>query len=179
MPVLGIQNFDRMMKRVELMEQACREKTREEALAAAGDVLADALAAATPVGSRSHRSKRGRRFPGNARSSVINVPAKSKAYGISRRLIGYSKDAFYMIFVEKGHRIAAGGRLKRHAYRNELGGRTHSQGGRGKDAGMVEGRHFMNKVFKANIKTAMEAAKEVIRRAARGESRAGKKEGAA
>jgi hypothetical protein len=168
MPVLGIQNFDRMMKHVEMMEKACGEKTRDEALAAAGDVLADALVAATPTGSQAHKSKGGRRPPGNARQSVINVPARSKAYGVSRRLIGYSKQAYYMLWVQKGHRIVVGGRLSRKAHKNALGGRTHSQGGKGGDRGFVSGRHFMERVFKANIKRAMETAKEVIRRAARG-----------
>jgi hypothetical protein len=177
-PVLGIQNFDRMMRRVELMEKACREETREEAMAAAGDVLADALVGATPVGKRAHKTykRTGEYRPaGTARSSVINVPARSKKYGVSRRLIGYSKSAYYMLWVIKGHKMVTGGergkpgsgRLKRRASAKT---NTHSQGGKGKVVGHVQGRDFMSRIFKANIGRAMDVAKEVIRRAARGET---------
>lgn len=171
MAVLGIQNFDAMTRRVYLMSKACSAKVLDEALAAAGDVLADALVAATPVGTQSHKAKGGkRRYPGTARASVINVPAKSKSYGITRRLIGCSKSAFYMLWVEKGHQIAPPGkRIARKEHTNKLGGRTHAQGG-GQATGMVAGKHFMNRVFRSNIKRAMAVAKQVIRNAVQSQS---------
>jgi len=136
MPVLGIQNFDRWTKRVEAMGKAAGEKVRDQALEAAGEVLLRALESATPV--RQTKQVKGPRAkhwhpPGTARRSVINVPARMKQYGVSRRLIGYSKNAYYMLFVEQH-------------------------------------RGFMKSVFKSNIGRAMEVAKEVIRKAARGES---------
>jgi hypothetical protein len=172
MAVMGIQNFDRLTKRIELMEKACGQKTLDKAMEAAGDVLADALAGGTPVGPQSHKTSKGRTRPsGNARSSVINVPAKSKTYGITRRLIGYSKDAFYMLWVLKGHQMVAGGRVKRRA---SAATNTHSQGGKGKVVGWIQGRNFMHGIFKANIKNAMEAARVVIRKAARGQQSTGR-----
>ncbi len=167
MAVMGIQNFDRLLKRVELMEKACGQKTLDKAMEAAGDVLADALASGTPIGPQSHKTRKGSMRPaGNARNSVINVPAKSKTYGVTRRLVGYSKAAFYMLWVLKGHQMVVGGRLKRGASAKT---NTHSQGGKGKSVGWIQGRDYMHRVFRANIKAAMEAAKEVIRRAAKGQ----------
>jgi hypothetical protein len=172
MAVLGIKNLDAITKRIELMSKACQPAVLDKALEAAGDVLADALAAGTPVGNQSHRPGKAKgRQPGNARDSVINVSARSKQYGLTRRLIGYSKKAYYMLWVIKGHQIVAGGtrgkigsgRLARKA---STATNTHSQGGKGRVVGHVPGRDFMSGIFKANIKRAMEAAREVIRKAA-------------
>jgi hypothetical protein len=170
---LGIQNLDAITKKIEMMEKACQPAVLEKAMEAAGDVLADALAAGTPIGPQSHKTykrKGERRSAGNARDSVIVVPAKSKQYGVTRTLIGYSKRAYYMLWVIKGHNIVTGGtrgkpgtgRLKRSA-----SGNTHSQSGQGKIVGRVPGHDFMSGIFKSNIKKAMEAARDVIRKAAR------------
>lgn len=171
MAVLGIQNFDRMLKRVSMMERACSDKVRDQAMAAAGEVLRRALEAATMPRTtglvKGPRRKSAWHPAGTAKRSVINVPAKSKEYGVTRRLVGYSKDAFYMLFVEKGHKIVSGGRLARKSYKNESGGRTHSQSGKGRVVGQAAGKHFMRKVFAANIGKAMKAAREVIRAAMR------------
>jgi hypothetical protein len=173
MAVMGIQNFDKMTKRVELMSKACSGSVVDKAMEAAGDVLADALAAGTPIGSQSHkRSKGGMRSGGNARNSVINVSAKSKTYGVTRRLVGYSKEAFYMLWVLKGHQMVAGGRRKRGA---AVATNTHSQGGKGQVVGWIQGRNFMHSIFRANIKHAMAAAKDVFRRAARGQLSTGRR----
>ena len=166
MAVLGIQGFDKMLARVELYERACRKDIRDKAMEAAGEALKEALIAATPIGTQAHRDENGTvlRSPGNARKSVINYAAKMRTYGVTRRLIGYSKDAYYMLWVEKGHKLVRGGRLQRKGYKNQYGGKTHSQGGRGKVVGTVSGRKFMEAVFKANIGRAMERAEEVIRK---------------
>jgi hypothetical protein len=170
MAVLGIKNIDAITKRIELMDKACQPEVLDRAMEVAGGVLADALRAGTPIGGQAHRPGKAKgRMPGNARDSVINVSAKSKQYGVTRRLIGYSKKAYYMLWVVKGHNIVTGGTLKRRA-----SGNTHSQGGKGQVVGRVPGRNFMTGIFKSNIKRAMEAAREVIRKAAQTGSVPGK-----
>lgn len=144
MAVLGIQNFDRMMKRVEAMQNACREETRSKALEAAGEVLKRALEAATPIGTGNKRHA-----AGNAARNVINVRARQRQYGVTRQLIGYSKAAFYMLFREKG--FTAYGRAGKKG-----GGSGHR----------IEGHKMMRGVFSSNIGRAMQAAHEVIRKAA-------------
>lgn len=167
MAVLGIQNIDAFTKRISMYSNACSPEVMDEALATAGDVLADALSAATPSGESKHKDAKGKyRNPGNARASVINVPARSKLPGVARRLIGYSKQAYYMLWVIKGHQIVVGGPLKRKAHRNKKGGMTHSQSGKGVVVGNTTPHDFMSGVFKSNIRRAMEAAEEVVRKAA-------------
>ena len=177
MAVIGIKNLDAITKRIELMDKACQPEVLDKAMEAAGDILADALAAGTPVSKYAHKTGKRKgeyRMPGNARSSIINIPARSKTYGRTRRLIGYSDDAYYMLWVIKGHKMVTRGRLTRHEHRNDLGGKTHGQRGRGEFNGMVPPHDFMTPIFKSNIKRAMEAAKEVIRKAAQTGSVPGK-----
>ena len=164
MPAIGIQNLDKWKKRVEDMQKACREEVQCEALAAAGDVLADALASATPVGKRSHKAKGGDRYPGNARNSIINVNAKSKKYGVFRRLIGYSKRAFYMLWVESGHDSVRGGKKARKGKWAPGAGGAHSQAGQGRVVGHVQAREFMHRVFQANIGRAKDAYIDSLKR---------------
>ncbi len=170
MAVMGIRNIDAFTRQVYLMEKACGEKVLQEAMEAAGKVLERALVAATPIGTQAHRTykRKGEYRPaGTARVSVINVPARSKKYGIARRLIGYSRDAYYMFWVLTGHDMVTGGRKARRA--SAVTGR-HSQGGKGVVVGHVAGRDIMTPVFRSNIKTALNAAIEVLRSAATGKA---------
>jgi hypothetical protein len=160
MPSMGIQNFDRWTNRVRGLQKSCQEDTQAKALEAAGDVLKRVLEAATPI-SQSPRDK----HRGLAQQSVINVPARQKQYGTTRRLIGYSKKAFYMLFVVKGHRIVTGGRRARKGGKGEFFGEMHGQAGKGRVVGAVGGRDFVSGVWSANIERAKQAYREVIKRA--------------
>jgi HK97 gp10 family phage protein len=82
---------------------------------AGAEVLKSAIESATPIGKEFYEYKvngrtyriRSKHSPGQARSSVIIYERKSKAsLSVSGEeqslLVGYSKDAYYMYFVEYG-----------------------------------------------------------------------------
>jgi hypothetical protein len=161
MPILGIQNLDQITGRLEKMRTACSIEQRDKAMEAAGAVLHDALITATPT-ARAPGWGRKAHSPGLARRSVLNVSARPKEYGVTRRLIGYSKEAFYMLWVEMGHRIVSGGGLSRAS-----GGSSHRRGsGGGNVVGQFQGRHFMKRVFDSNIGRAMDAARAYVKKQA-------------
>lgn len=128
---------------------------------AAADVVREATEAAAPVSS------------GTLKAHIVKVVARAKGLtttgiqkAVRRVLIGPSKkEAYYSYFLEMGW-IWSKGRRKRQAYKNRLGGMTHSQ------SGNTEGLHripphkwfpkpssFENAAFEAG-KAAFEATLE-------------------
>jgi HK97 gp10 family phage protein len=157
MPVQGIQNFDKILERCEKMQEACREKTQQDALKAAGEVLRNALMQGTPIGPGGRKTA-----SGNARANVLNVRGRMKEYGVSRQLIGYSKAAFYMLYRQTGFRLGA---------RRKDGKPVRAKMPDGRWATLhpgqsVPARPNMSSIFKQNIGPAMDAARAVIRKAA-------------
>lgn len=153
MAVTGIQNIDGWVNRINKLQEACREETRQKALAAAGEVLREALENATPVGAGTAQ-----RESGNAKQNVINVPARPKQYGVARQLVGYAKQAWYMFYREFGFISVGSMRRTTEARAAKATGRVAWT--------KIPAKPIMRPVFAGAIAQAMDAAREVIRKAA-------------
>jgi len=93
MAVVGIRNFDRLEKRLLKLKDGLSGKILDDAMDAAAQHLRQAIQSATPIRT------------GRARASVIvYASTRQRKFGEVRKLVGYSKDAFYMFFREVGVR---------------------------------------------------------------------------
>ena len=133
---------------------------------AAAQVVKEAIEAAAPV-SKTPPSKH---TSGNLRAHIVIALAKAKGLtttgiqkAVRRVLIGPSKkEAYYSYFLEMGWNWSKGKR-KRQAYKNRLGGMTHSQSGKTEGTHRIEPHKwfpkpssFENAAFEAG-KAAFEA----------------------
>jgi hypothetical protein len=133
-----LKGMDELKRNTRHVAEVVLAEALEAAQDAAAQVVKDAIEAAAPVskpGQRQHPS-------GNLKAHIIKVVAKAKGLtttgiqkAVRRVLIGPSKkEAYYSYFLEMGWNWSKGKR-RRQAYKNRLGGMTHSQSGK------TEGTH--------------------------------------
>lgn len=162
MAVVGIQNLDQIERKLKKLAQSMGTVALAEAMEAAGEVYRQAIIRATPTGPE----KRGKwKRKGHAKNEVIIYePIQKRSLTEMRRLIGWSKDAFYMFFVDKGWRWSRK-RIKRsgtdRAYYSRY---THKQGGVAWGGKTGRARHILASVFSSMSGKAGEAALNVMRK---------------
>jgi hypothetical protein len=175
MAVVGIKNFDQIEKKLKKLGAEMGKEALADAMEAAGDVYRRALEAATPTGPIQHGKWAHKT---HAKGQVIvYTPTRLRSLTEMRRLIGWTKDAFYMFFVDQGWRWHSARRVNVRGVKGGFARRlrrkgtdsgyysktTHGQSGVSWGGKFVKARKILKDVFESSSSAAGEAAMKVLK----------------